>query len=130
MKKIIGICIIVLLCIGGCTPKHSDFVIDPTLEREYLEDSTNLDFMPHNWNGGEVNSAQVAFSIVEPILIDLFSKEEVEKEKPFSINLIDNEIWVINGALHQPKGEIIMGGTKYVEIRKKDGRILKIIQGE
>lgn len=107
---------------------YPDFVVDTTLQRQYLEDSTTSS-MPNDWSG-EVSSPEIAFKIAEPILNSCFGKEAIASQKPFSINLIDNKIWVLEGTLHQPQNGIIMGGTAYIEIRKSNGEILKIIHSE
>lgn len=118
---------LIIAIIGGCKGKR-DFVIDPILQRQYLNDSTFY-VMPDNWIG-EVKTAEEAFSIAIPVLEEGFGKENVNCQKPFVINLIDNDIWVIEGTLHQSGSEIIYGGTAYMEIKRSNGAILKIIHGE
>lgn len=112
--------------ICGCERKR-DFVMDPTLQRQYLNDSTFY-VIPDNWTG-EVKTAEEAFCIAIPVLEEGFGKEDVNHQKPFIINLID-DIWVIEGTLHQSNAEIIYGGTAYIEIKKSNGAILKIVHGE
>lgn len=56
-----------------------------------------------------------------------FGKESIEKEKPFSVNLV-NGIWVIEG--HIPNGNdsaLTFCGQSYVEIRKSNGEIIKLL---
>lgn len=110
------------------TSTYPDFIIDTTLQRAYLEYSM-ASSMPDDWSG-EVSSAEIAFRVAEPILKSGFGEEEIENQKPFSINLINNEIWVIDGTLHQHENEIVMGGTAYMEIRKSNGEIIKILHGK
>jgi len=71
---------------------------------------------------GLVPTAEIAFQIAESVLINLYGKETIEEEKPFSINL-ENDIWVIEGSLE----EGFVGGVAYMEIRKSNGEILKVI---
>lgn len=126
MKKGILFFLIIAI-IGGCKRK-SDFVVDSTLQRQYLNDSA-LYVMPDNWTG-EVKTAEEAFCIAMPVLEEGFGKEDVNNQKPFVINLINDDIWIIEGTLHQSDAEIIYGGTAYIEIKKSNGAILKIIHSE
>lgn len=123
-KGILLFLIIAIIC--GCKGKR-DFVMDPTLQRQYLNDSTFY-VIPDNWTG-EVKTAEEAFGIAIPVLEEGFGKEDVNHQKPFIINLID-DIWVIEGTLHQSDSEIIYGGTAYIEIKKSNGAILKIVHSE
>lgn len=74
---------------------------------------------------GLIPTAEIAFQIIEPILNQLYGKELIQSEKPFSINL-ENDIWIIEGYLE--KG--MKGGVAYVEIRRSNGEILKVIHTE
>ena len=58
---------------------------------------------------------------------DIEVKISIEKEKPFSVNLV-NGIWVIEG--HIPNGNdsaLTFCGQSYVEIRKSNGEIIKLL---
>jgi hypothetical protein len=57
----------------------------------------------------------------ETVLSNIYGKEHIEEEKPFSVNL-DGDVWIIEGSLYYRKG-----GVAYMEIRKSDGKILKVI---
>jgi hypothetical protein len=71
---------------------------------------------------GFVPTAEIAFQIAEPVLVNIYGKETIEEEKPFFINL-ENDIWVIEGYLAPG----FKGGVAYMEIRKSTGEILKVI---
>jgi len=71
---------------------------------------------------GLIPTAEIAFKVVEPILKQIYGSEKIDNEKPFSINL-ENDIWIIEG--HLDVG--LLGGVAYVEIRKNNGEILKVI---
>lgn len=45
---------------------------------------------------GLVPTAKIAFQIAEPILNQIYGSENIEAEKPFSINL-ENDVWIIEG---------------------------------
>lgn len=104
-----------------------DFVLDTTLQRLYLEESEDTTSL--NEGGEEVTTAAMAFEIAEPILIGAYGKENISLQKPFHINLVD-DIWVIYGTLPKADGRDALGGTAYIEIRKKNGGFVKSIHGE
>jgi hypothetical protein len=107
---------------GTDTKKEEN--IQQTLNYVINEDLSSNDYS--NIEGyfpkeGLVPTAEIAFQIAESVLINLFGKETIEEEKPFSINL-ENDVWIIEGSLE--KG--FKGGVAYIEIRKSDGEILKV----
>jgi len=73
---------------------------------------------------GFIPTEEIAFQVAEIILGNIYGKEWIESEKPFSINL-ENDIWIIEGTLYSRKG-----GVAYMEIRKSSGEILKIYHGK
>lgn len=106
-----------------------DFIIDSTLERLYPEDIHEYEFTPScHWKGGQVQTPEEAFSIVKPYFLDICNID-IELNKPFRINLVDNELWVIYGC-PQPNSGIVFGGDIYVEIQKKTGATSPIIIGK
>jgi len=66
-----------------------------------------------------------AIKIAELNWIKIYGKDVIN-EKPYSIKLQGDSIWVINGTL--PKN--VLGGVAYIEIRKCDGKILKVTHGK
>ena len=72
---------------------------------------------------GLVPNEKIAFQIAEIILSQIYGKETIEEEKPFSINL-ENDVWIIEGSLPE---EYEKGGVAYIEIKKSSGEILKVI---
>lgn len=58
-------------------------------------------------------------------------------EKPYLVYLIGDSVWAVSGTLHPPSkidtinGQVIyhvtFGGSAYIEIRKKDCKVLKVI---
>jgi hypothetical protein len=79
----------------------ANFVIDTALQRSYPEVPT-MSKMPENWKG-EVSTAKIAFQIAYPMLSEIYGKDEIASQKPFSINLVNNNIWIIEGNLRQQK---------------------------
>lgn len=104
-----------------------DYILDTTLKREYLDELK--DSFPLSLNCKSVPSAEAAFKIAEPLLNDAFGKDNIAFQKPFRIKLI-NDIWVIYGTLPKAKGGRVLGGTAYIEIRRSDGQVLKVIHSE
>ncbi|MES2428984.1 MAG: YbbC/YhhH family protein [Bacteroidota bacterium] len=63
-----------------------------------------------------------AITIAEPILFKIYGKAQIISEKPYNVNLID-DYWVLEGSL--PKGYV--GGTFFIILSSKDGRVIKLI---
>ena len=80
-----------------------------------------------SFSEGFIPTADIAVKIAECVLLEIYGKESIEKEKPFSVNLV-NGIWVIEG--HIPNGNdsaLTFCGQSYVEIRKSNGEIIKLL---
>ena len=99
-------------------------MFDTTFQRLHLDIEDNITSL--NKEGEEVSSAEMAFKIAEPMLIDTYGKENILLQKPFRINLVD-DIWIIYGTLPLANGKMAVGGTAYIEIRKKNGELVKMI---
>jgi hypothetical protein len=69
---------------------------------------------------GFVATSNVASKIAEAVWIEIYGLE-VLKHKPYKIKL-KNGIWIISGSIS--KGSL--GGVPYIEIQKKDGKIIKV----
>ncbi len=94
-----------------------DYIINENLSLNDYSDVKG--YFPED---GFVPTAEIAFQIAEPILCQIYGKEKIEREKPFSINL-ENDIWMVEGSIE--KG--FDGGVAYIELRKSNGEILKVI---
>ena len=51
--------------------------------------------------------------------------DRIYNQKPYRVNLIKDSIWVVNGSVYGGG----YGENAYIEIRKKDGKILKVLMG-
>jgi len=91
---------------GKINRRISDYVINKNLSSNIYSDFES--FSPKD---GLVPNEGVAFTIAEAVLSQIYGKEIIENEKPFSINL-ENNVWIIEGTLYSRKG-----GTVYMEIR-------------
>jgi len=79
-------------------------------------------FMP---SGGFVPNAATAKRIAEAVWLPIYGKK-VLGEKPYQAKLNSNGVWVVEGSL--PKD--MDGGVAYIEISKRDGRILEVTHGK
>ena len=83
---------------------------------------TSDNYRPHT---GYVPNPETAVQIAEAVLLPIYGKEQVESERPFVANL-NGDIWTVEGSL--PDGWL--GGVAEVDIRKSDGKIMRLIHGE
>ncbi len=68
-----------------------------------------------------VPDPETAKKIAEAIWLPLYG-DNIQNQKPFTATLQDS-IWIVQGTL--PKGT--EGGTAYIEIQKKDCKVLKVM---
>lgn len=73
---------------------------------------------------GFVPDALTAKKIAEAVWLPIYG-EKILKKKPF-IAKLKSGIWYVEGSL--PPN--LKGGVPYIEIREKDGKILKVIHGK
>lgn len=73
---------------------------------------------------GYVPNELTAARIAEAVLVSKYG-EKIYGQKPYRINLIKDSIWVVNGSVTGGG----YGENAYIEIRKKDGKILKVFMG-
>lgn len=78
-------------------------------------DNEDLSYVPNE---------ETAKKIAEAIWLPIYG-ENIYQQKPF-IATLDNGIWVVEGSL--PEG--MKGGVAYIEIQKKDCKILKVTHGK
>jgi len=98
-------------------PQKCGFVINKQLSaNDYIE------VKGYKPSEGLIPTADLAFEIAEPVLKNIYGINQIESEKPFSINL-ENDIWIIEGNLKVG----LLGGVAYMEIRKSNAEILKVI---
>ncbi|MDR3227048.1 MAG: YbbC/YhhH family protein [Prevotellaceae bacterium] len=82
--------------------------------------SKNFSYIPEK---GFVPDEETAIKIAETIWYPIYG-DVIEYEKPFNAELIDN-VWIVQGTLKTNKG-----GAAYIEIQKKDCKILKVAHGK
>ncbi len=77
-------------------------------------------FLPDN---GFVPDEKTAIKIAEAIWYPIYGNEIFE-EKPFKAELKDS-VWIVRGTLNYD-----VGGVAYIEIQKRDCKILKVTHGK
>lgn len=77
----------------------------------------------HPDEDGYVPDKETAIKIAEAIWLPVFG-EKIYKNKPFIAEL-KKGVWIVQGTLHAQKG-----GVPYIEIQKKDCKVLKITHGK
>jgi len=70
-----------------------------------------------------VPNPETARKIAEAIWLPIYG-DDIYKDTPFVVTLKDS-IWVVRGTLHST-----FGGVPYIEIRKKDCRVLAVTHGK
>ena len=70
-------------------------------------------------------NAATAKRIAEAVWLPIYGKS-VLNEKPFKARLTNEGVWVVEGSL--PKD--MLGGVAYIEISRRDGRILEVTHGK
>lgn len=79
----------------------------------------NQSYIPPN---GFIPNEETAARVAEAILIPIYGKERIQKQKPLKAKLNSNEVWEITGTLNKS----MIGGTVYAEIRKSDCKVIYV----
>ena len=79
-------------------------------------------YVPRN---GFVPDEKTAIRIAEAVWAPIYGEEQVAKERPFKAHL-KGGIWTVEGTL--PTGRD--GGVAVAEIRKADGKIIRVSHGK
>ncbi len=72
-----------------------------------------------------ITTKDIAIAMVEPLLFSIYGKQNIIKQRPYEVYLIDG-YWYLSGTL--PKESL--GGTFEIIIDAKNGRVLKLIYGK
>ena len=89
--------------------------------------NNNSSIKVYNFTDGFIPDERVATKVAEAILPSFYGND-VLNERPFSVKLVGDTVWLVDRTL--ASGKSTNGGTAHVEIRKKDGTILKMIHGK
>ena len=80
-------------------------------------------------NTNYVPDKATAIKIAEAVWLPIYGKK-IYTELPFKAILVNDSIWTVAGTLPKSSKKIVIGGTAYIEIRKSDCKILKVIHGK
>ena len=72
-----------------------------------------------------INSKEKLIAIAEPILFDIYGRDNILRERPYEIYLFD-DYWIMSGTL--PKGWL--GGTFSIAINRKNCEVIGISHGK
>jgi hypothetical protein len=72
-----------------------------------------------------INSKEKLIAIAEPILFDIYGRDNILKERPYEIYLFD-DYWIMSGTL--PKGWL--GGTFSIVINRKTCEVVGVSHGK
>jgi hypothetical protein len=121
MKKGIILFLIGLLVIVSLYSKGSDNVVENKENNDVLlQDTLSIDYVPDE---------ETAKRIAEAIWLPIYG-ERILKQRPYEATL-NGDIWVVEGLIPHPyrNHSEFRGGTAYIEIQKKDCKILKVTHG-
>lgn len=76
-------------------------------------------------NSRIIKDSLTAVAVAEPILFGIYNKNNIIRQRPYEIYLINN-YWIISGTL--PKES--KGGTFLIILDSKNNRVIKIIHGK
>ncbi|MBO0358112.1 hypothetical protein J0X19_09170 [Hymenobacter sp. BT186] len=72
-----------------------------------------------------IGSSTVAVQVAEPILFNIYGKENIQSQRPYTVHLIDN-YWVLAGRL--PAG--YEGGTFLLIMDARNSKVIRITHGK
>ena len=75
---------------------------------------------------GYVPDSETAVEIAEAVLVPVYGKAMIDRERPFKASLRDG-VWTVTGTMHCSRCD---GGVATVKIVKLDGRVLSMIHGK
>jgi len=78
-----------------------------------------------NPKDGYVPNAATAIKIAVAVWEPIYGEEQIAGEKPYRARLT-NGVWIVEGSL--TKG--LKGGTAIAEIKKEDGKVLRVSHGK
>ena len=73
----------------------------------------------YNKPNGVIPNDSLAVEMAKIVLFPIYGKDNIERQRPYQVTLINNELWSINGSL--PKNAL--GGTFGIVINKSDGQV-------
>jgi len=103
------------------------------LEKEYAKKELKIALSEPKFDNRIDNKTNIiadsiiAVKVAEPVLFNLYGKEDIENQKPYEIVFADN-YWIISGANSHKKDKA--DGTFLIIIDARNSKIIKITHGE
>jgi hypothetical protein len=133
-KKIISFLVVLFITLDFC-PQKSKEILRNELNEETIPKDTivtiSKDTITIIKKGTKtrdyVPDEETAKKIAEAIWIPIYGEADILKERPYKVKLV-NDIWIVEGLIPEPYryDPEVRGGGAYIEIRKKDCKILKV----
>lgn len=82
----------------------------------FVEQQVKTDYVPDK---------ETAIRIAEAIWLPIYD-DQIYQSKPFVARLKNAHVWIVEGTLDKDE----VGGVPYIEIQRKDCRILKVYHGK
>jgi hypothetical protein len=80
-----------------------------------------------------IKNEETAIKIAEDSLFTIYGKSKIQDERPYNIDLIKNQTWVITGTVNESILEKLLygnmpkfGGAFEIKINAKDGKIIDV----
>ena len=134
MKKLIIISFLSVYILEACNivgGSKIEVVEDNSLCRE--DSAVCLDKIANGFVPDKETAAKIAVAVWSPI----YGEEVIKQQKPYLVRLTNDSVWIVEGTLNENNFFMryfyhghFLGGTAYIEIRKSDGKILRVIHGE
>jgi len=128
IKYTIPVFILLAFALTSCSQEKKARTISG---RNYAEKELKAAFLDSNLHNVVdnktpiVNDSLTAISVAEPILFNIYGKENIIKQRPYEIYYIE-KYWIIMGTL--PKNNT--GGTFLIIINSMDSKIIRITHGK
>lgn len=126
--------VFISLILGACTSTDKPKI--EVIEDESLgfqNPDVCFDYKENGFVPDKETAAKIAVAVWSPI----YGEEDINKEMPYRVKLIEDSIWIVEGSFNGKNDlkhflfkDSMLGGTAYVEIRKSDGKVLRMIHGE
>lgn len=76
----------------------------------------------YNKLNGVIPNDSLAVEFAKVVLFPIFGRKNIERQRPYQVKLINNELWSIRGSLSKNAE----GGTFCIVINKQDGKVKMI----
>jgi hypothetical protein len=123
MKLLLTYSLLVFTLISCAQKTEERSILGKSIAETRLKEAL-VETEAHNfvdYNSIIISDSITAISIAEPILFSIYGKENITKQRPYEIYLIDN-YWVISGTLPEER----LGGCFLIIINAFDSKIIKI----